>query len=234
MKRLATLVLLAVFGSHLDAADPALPLPTGMAPTSPSVPAPVLVDGLPTAGGAVWTHTSFRDRLGISPTVVQTSAVEPTGPRLWSRMVNWLPSGKSCDRGAWCSRPALCENCAPAVRRPLPPLPAGLSTSHGAKASCTTPACATEKSTGSCCQKLKDWLCFHYTPVRTPLIPTQKDPALYTYFPTQERPGLCATGNCATGNCATGKCRGGVNGCVPCPTPGEAVAPGFRLANPER
>lgn len=232
MKRLAVLVLLAAFGtgSRMDAADPGLPLPTGMAaPTSPSVPAPILVGGLPVSEGSDGARASFRDRLGVStasvPMATAAVEVEPTGPRMWSRIVHWRPCGKSCEPATLHGKPAWCEECAPAVRRPLPALPAGLSTNHA----CAGPACAPAKHNGSCCQKLKDWLCFHYTPVRTPLEPTPKYPALYTYFPTQERAGLCVAGGCATG-----KCRGGAESCAPCPVPGEAIAPGFRLANPER
>lgn len=222
MKRIAAMILVAVFGSQVAAAE--LPLPTGMAPTSPSVPAPVLMGGLPAVEGGDWSRTSFRDRLGIggateSP-VMSEAAV--AGPRLWNRMLSWRP----CRECALLTAPVWCEPCAPAVRRPLPPLPAGLSTSNCATGACSSP----EKPSGSCCAKLKDWLCFHYSPVRMPCTPTPKLPALYTYFPTQERAGLCATGHCATGGMAR---VGKAACCVPCPVPGEAIAPGFRLANPE-
>lgn len=217
MKRLAILALLAALGP-VSAAD--IPLPTGMASTEPTVPAPVLLGGVPNS------QVSFRDRLGIGttyePTVVEESVA---GPRLWNRMLSWRP----CRDCALFQAPTWCDNCAPAVRRPLPPLPGGLSAGQCATGQCEAPA-----KSGSCCEKLKNWMCFRYTPVRLPLIPTPKDPALYTYFPTQERAGVCAGGNCATGGhfgklragCATGAA------CVPCPAPGEAIVPGYRLANP--
>lgn len=226
MKRLAVLVLLAipVAGSRLVAADPVvLPLPTGMARTSPSVAAPVLVNGLPE--GTDFARSSFRDRM--TSTTVSVPSVEAetgSGPRAWSRLVSWRPCGKSCDAVTLHGKPAWCEECSPIVRRPLPPLPAGLSAGHSA------PCAAPRGPDGSCCQKLKEWLCFHYSPVRTPLVPTPKYPALYTYFPTQERAGLCGGDNCAGGKCRLG----GAAGCVNCPVPGEGILSGYRLANPER
>lgn len=217
MKRLAILVLFAALGP-VSAAD--LPLPTGMAPTQPSVPAPVLMGGIPADG-----HVSFRDRLGIGAAEAMPAEAVPAGPRLWNRMLSWRP----CRDCALFQAPTWCETCAPVVKRPLPPLPAGISTGSCATGACATPA----KASGSCCEKLKNWACFHYTPVRIPLTPTPKEPALYTYFPTRERAGLSAGGDCATGHCA--KLRPGCAtgpACVPCPAPGEALVPGYRLANP--
>lgn len=238
MKRLAILVLLAALGtgSRMDAGDRGLPLPTGMtpptapvhqAPTVPSVPVPVLVGGLPASEGTEWTRASFRERLAVNPVSVPVAEVEASGPRISSRLINWRPAAISADSAVMHGKPAWCEECAPSVKRPLPPLPAGLSTNQFT--ACNGPACATPRHTGSCCQKLKDWLCFHYTPVRTPLVPTPKYPALHTYFPTQEHAGI------GVGDCATGKCRHGKSsGCATCPVPGETITTGFRLANPER
>lgn len=218
MKRLAMLILLAAV-SHSSAAD--LPLPTGMARTEPSVPAPVLMGGVPASA-----PVSFREKLGIGTTYEVPTEEAVAGPRLWCRMPSWRP----CRACALFQAPTWCENCAPAVKRPLPPLPAGLSTSQ-----CSTGNCATApaRASGSCCEKLKNWLCFHYTPVRIPLTPTAKEPALYTYFQTQERAGVCASGNCAAGHCAKVRVGRG-SGCAPCPAPGEAIVPGYRLANPEK
>ena len=241
MKRLAVLLFLAAIlepSAGLTAGDWAPPLPTGMAaPTTPQVPAPVLVDGLPVAGGSDWSRTSFRDRLGVAPAHVEVADAKPTGPRVWTRMTSWMPFGKSAEscepHDPLFAKPKWCEQCAPAVRHPLPQLPAGLSTDRTCTSgSSAAPSCAPAAS-GSCCQKLKEWLCFHQTPVRFPLIPTPRDPALYTYFPTQERAGACAGGGCATEGGATGRKGRGVGGCVPCPTAGEALLPGYRLANPE-
>ena len=222
MKRLALLVLVScLFGSPAGAAD--LPLPTGMAPTAPSVPAPVHMGGLP-----VGEHVSFREKLGIGTTDVMPMEEAVAGPRIWTRMLSWRP----CRECALFRAPTWCENCAPAVKRPLPPLPAGLSTAHCATGKCAVAAPAA-KHDGSCCAKVKEWLCFHYTPVRMPLTPLPRDPSLFNYFPTQERAGMCATGNCTTGACAKARI-GTASGCSPCPAPGEAIVPGFRLANPEQ
>jgi hypothetical protein len=211
MKRFAILILLAAV-SRSSAVD--LPLPTGYAPTSPSVPAPSLRGGLPVE------HASFRDKLGIGAVEMADASC---GPRGCGRSLSWRPFQNS----ALFQTPTWCDNCAPVVKRPLPPLPAGLSSGQ-----CATPAPAA-KHDGSCCEKLKNWLCFHYTPVKMPLIPTQKTPALYTYFPTVEGPGYGA-------GCADGKCGGhsrigsAAKACVSCPAPGEALLPGYRLANPEK
>jgi len=217
MKRLALLAMLALV-SRGSAAD--IPLPTGMAPTHPSVPAPVVKAGVPVAEGV-----SFREMLGVGATDSAPTVEAAAGPRLWNRMLSWRP----CRDCALFATPEWCSNCAPAIKRPLPPLPGGLSS-----ASCSTGQCAAPaKASGSCCEKFKNWLCFHYTPVRMPLIPTQREPALYTYFSTTERAGVCAGGQCATGHCAKVRVGSGP-GCVPCPAPGEALVPGYRLANPEK
>jgi hypothetical protein len=130
--------------------------------------------------------------------------------------------------------PAWCENCAPVVRKPLPPLPENLSTIQRVSAVMPAqgPACAdgscTGKSAKSCCERLKEWACFRYSTVRMPLVPTPRDAALYTYSPFGEEPGACGPGGCPApgkhGKCATGA------GCVSCPTVGETVVPGYRLA----
>ena len=224
MKRLAILLLLAAFpgsAARLAAADFALPLPTGIAPTSPQVPVPVIVDGLPVPVGADWSRTSFRDRLGIAPTqAVAAEAV--SGPRMLSQV----------SHDSWHAKQKWCEQCEWAVRHPLPPLPAGMSTNRGySTGSCASTACAPAQASGSCCGKIKDWFCYRPSTVRTPCIPTQKDAAIYTYFTPRQGPGV-GVGNCATGNCAAGKFGHGSGGnCVPCPTPGEALVPGYRLAN---
>ena len=223
MKRLAILLVLACFpgsAARLAAADFALPLPTGIAPTSPQVPVPVIVDGLPVAEGSDWSRTSFRDRLGIAPThAVATEAA--AGPRMLTRV----------SHESWLAKPKWCEQCAPAVRHPLPPLPAGLSTDRAcATSSSVGSACAPAAASGSCCEKLKDWFCYRPSTVRTPCVPTQKDPAIYTYFTPRQGPGVGA-GNCAAGGCATGKAGHGAGAnCLPCPTPGDAIVPGYRLA----
>ncbi len=223
MKRLAILLFLAAFpgpATRLAAADFALPLPTGIAPTSPQVPVPVIVDGLPVAAGGDWSRTSFRDRLGIAPTqVVAAEAV--AGPRMLAQV----------SHDSWLAKPKWCEQCAPAVRHPLPPLPAGMSTNRGySTSSCASTGCAPVQASGSCCAKLKDWFCCRPSTVRTPCIPTQKDAAITGYFTPHVGPGV-GVGNCATGNCATAKFGHGSGGnCVPCPTPGEALVPGYRLA----
>lgn len=263
MKRLAAAFALTILGagSFLKAGDGALPLPTGMAPTSPSVPAPVIVDGLPASTGGDWARTSFRDRLGVTTAAPYVVESKPAGPRFWSRVSNWRPF-KSSPSGfgepydpVMGKKPTWCENCAPAARQPLPPLPDGISTNRvmpasamvptGARPGCADGSCG-QADKRSCCQKIKDWICYRQTPIHFPLIPTPRQPSLVSYFPTPAYavghygPGINGTGNCATGNCATGNCgtnarfSRGVGGasCAACPTPGEAILPGYRLANP--
>jgi hypothetical protein len=242
MKRLAIVVMLAFAGpGSLPAGDGALPLPTGMAPTAPQVPAPVLVDGLPVAQGSDWSRTSFRQRLGIGAEMpMPTLDPSPSGPHIWSRMTSWMPFGKKSGDGTihdpMIAKTQWCENCAPAVRQPLPPLPVNLSTSQpSAVDSCAVnaaPIAAPSAKSGSCCQKLKDWICYRQTPVHFPRIPSPREPALYRYFPCQERPGLCSTGVCGAGSCAVGDPASVQGSCVACPAPGDAIVPGYRLAAP--
>jgi hypothetical protein len=247
MKRLAVLTLTAALawsGTSLRAADPVpLPLPTGFAPTSPQVPAPVLVDGVPVAADAA------RVRLGLGGGSGGNCESGKCGSRLKDKLAGVLPTGGLGD-GLYHGKAQWCSDCAPAVRYPLPPLPAGIGGDEVRQAggSCASGSCAGSGCTAgncdrNCWQRFKGWLCFRQTPVRTPCVPTLRQPPLYTYFPCHERPG-CGTG-CATGACATGAVVGvaarpmrglpdrGVAGCVSCPQPGEAVMPGYRLAAPE-
>ncbi len=244
MKRLAILFLLAAFCPAVGAENGAMPLPTGMAaPTSPQVPVPVIVDGLPTVQGSDWSRTSFRDRLGLTTTPVPVLEEKSSPLRVWDRVTSWKPFKSSgAEHAAIGARPKWCENCAPAVRHPLPPLPEGLSTMQQASYTapvatpCDNGGCAPAAGSKSCCQKIKDWVCYRPTPVHFPCVPTEKQPGLYTYFPTQQGPGVgCATGNCGAGGCATGKGlkQRTTGNCVACPTPAAPVMPGYRLAYPD-
>lgn len=257
MKRLTVLALSAgLFGSahSLRAADP-LPLPTGVAaPTAPQVPAPVLVDGLPVpADGGTVAGTKLRDRLGAGPVRLAGCEGERCGPKLPSLGLGLfgkkagdgyepydpLPGGKM----RWCS------DCAPAVKYPLPPLPAGISgdtrviRTPTAGGTCQDGNCGRGHTAGSCWAKFKNWLCFKQTPLHFPCKPTLRYAPLYTYAPCVEGYG-CANGMgapacgpaVATGVAKQGlglPPRGVAGGCTPCPTPGEPILPGYRLANPE-
>lgn len=205
MKRLAVLTLAAgwVWGAAgARGADP-LPLPTGFAPTSPRVPAPVFKNGVVVPVAATSAPAAGAVQVaGFRP----GSVVQPV-------------------RGA----KAWCTDCAPAVPTPLPPAPAG----HAAAGGSCAPARGHD---GDYWQCFKDWLCFRQTPLRLGLTPTPRITPFYTYFPCVERPG-CADGNCGPGGCAPGHPRlgghaGHGRGCTTCPTPGEPVVPGFRLAAP--
>lgn len=131
--------------------------------------------------------------------------------------------------GDWSrSSKVWCEDCAPAVRHPLPPAPVA----------CVTGRCATPRSecSGGCWERFKEWFCFRQTPLHVGCVPTPRDAPLYTYFPCRETAG-CAAGNCGPGGCAprAGLLHGqrcDAPGCAPCPTPGAAVMPGFRFATP--
>lgn len=255
MKRLAVLALSAgLFGSthSLRAADSVpLPLPTGVvAPTAPQVPAPVLVDGLPVpADGSTMAGTKFRDRLGAGPVRLVGCEGEKCGHKLPSLGLGLfgkkagdgyepydpLPGGKM----RWCS------DCAPAVKHPLPPLPAGISgdarvvSGPATSGSCADGNCGHGHTHGSCWAKFKNWLCFKQTPLHFPCAPTLRYAPLYTYAPCVEGYG-CANG---VGAPACGPVagkhglglpgRGVAGGYTPCPAPGEPILPGYRLANPE-
>lgn len=248
MKRLAVLTLTAALawsGSPIRAADAVpLPLPTGFAPTSPRVAAPVIVDGEVLAAGDA-PRARLRDRLGMGGGVIHAAGGEcdggKCGPRPKSRLAGLVPCG-GLGGGVVHAKPQWCSDCAPAVRHPLPPLPAGVGgwvEDAPVGGRCAAGDCDTGKS-GDCCAKLMAWLCFRQTPVHFPCTPSLRQPPLYTYFNCRERPG-CATGACATAvpaaECAAVAGRGlparGVAGCVTCPQPGEGVMPGYRFARPE-
>ncbi len=110
MKRLELLTLTAavVWGATAARAADPLPLPTGLAPTSPRVPAPVLKNGSVVP-------------LGAAPTA---GPVQPVG----FRAPGLVPAG-DWTRGAnvWCT------DCAPAVRYPLPPAPVSCATNSCAR-----------------------------------------------------------------------------------------------------
>jgi hypothetical protein len=105
-------------------------------------------------------------------------------------------------------------------------------------AACAGGACGTAAGghDGHCWNHFKEWLCFGNTPVHLGYTPTPRITPFYTYFLCAEKAG-CAAGNCGPGSCAPGHPRlgglhGAARGCTTCPTPGEAVMPGFRLAAP--
>lgn len=208
MKRLAVLALAAgMFGATGRAADP-LPLPTGFAPTAPRVPAPTV------RGGAVVPVAATSAPAAGAVQLVGFGGVRPTsdwgrGPQVW------------------------CNDCAPAVRHPLPPVP----DAAGCAGAACAPAPLVRDHDGSCLAKVKEWFCFRQTPVHLGLTPTPRMAPFYTYFPCTEKAG-CAAGNCGPGGCAAGHPRlgaglfGGAKGCTTCPQPGEAVMPGFRFAAP--
>jgi hypothetical protein len=220
-----------------------------MAPTSPSVPVPVL-----TADGVVSEATAarvrLRDRLGCGPVRIpaECEGGSCSGPRLSGFSLFGKADAGSCATGSCRAKPQWCTDCAPAVRHPLPPLPSGIITvGHnevvgGGGAACPDGGCGTRGcGDHSCWDRFKAWLCYRPTPVHLPCTPTPRITPLYTYVPCQDRPGLpggCATGHCGGGKFGHGHGLGlparGVNGtCTPCPAAGEQVIPGYRLANPE-
>jgi len=222
MKRLAGLILTAGFfcvGGQLRATDTIPdPIPPEIAPTTPQVSAPVMLDGLlvPRTGPSV-VATGYFPTFGVRPVAALRLRAE---------------AGDA--HRAWCS------DCAPAVRRPLPPPPTGGGCDSGicrvghvepAPAACAGGECRTGPS-GNCWDRLKTWFCFRPTPIHLPLTPTPRIVPAYTYFPCRETAG-CATGTCGAGGHGPRLPGRGAAGCTPCPTPGDAVMPGYRLANPE-
>lgn len=247
MKRLSGLILTAAVAwpaGSLTAADPGA---TGPAPTSPQVPAPRVRDGhlVPPVSGAYHSAETGADQVYMpagGPAVGY--GVRGFGGGAFKSMFGQSPA-KDCDpHDPLCRKPKWCGECAPAVRYPLPPPPAG-SADGGVRRIGhfePTPACAAGGCAGgddrSCWERFKGWLCFRQTPVKLPRTPTARITPAYTYFPCVDRPG----GGCSSGNCGAGVSGAGghaslmpgrgVNGCVSCPTAGEAVMPGYRLANP--
>jgi hypothetical protein len=209
MKRLTVLTLAAVWvgGASAGRAADVLPLPTGLAPTTPRVPAPVARNGVVVAA--------------TGTTAPSAGAVQLAG--FWNRPQAGFAATENCRTPqVWCT------DCAPAVRHPLPPLPAF------AACGTTGAACLPADRDGSCWERFKDWFCFRLTPARLPLTPTPRMTPLYTYFPCNEKAG-CATGNCGPGGYSGHPRLGGfapARGCTTCPQPAEAVMPGYRFAAP--
>lgn len=272
MKRLAVLALTAGVGLSAGraaadwqrpAAPPAtaLPAPTGMmAPTAPMVPAPQLAEAYPATPTA-----RLRDRFGGGRAVTpEATAAEAAKPGPLARMFQRTPKKYVADPyDPYPAKKAWCETCGPAVRHPLPPLPAGLdlgaygvrrasadepaqpapaqpagvTVPHAVAGGCAAGACAADagRPSRSCWECFKGWLCYRQTPNYLPLIPTQRNAPLYTYGTCREGTGYGA--GCAGGACGTGHGFAGRAGsgaaCTPCPVASESVMPGYRLANPE-
>lgn len=257
MKRLAILLFTAVgvcSGAAVRANDPP------MAPTVPSVPMPVLVDGVPVPTG--YDIRATRDP--NDPFRVPGYDC-PTGPRAshWRLPSLSLPSLSLFNRKAEkCPEPhdpfhgkagRFCDDCTPACRHPLPALPAGLGTRD-----CAGTRCAGGRVDGDCWDRFKTWACYRQTPVHLGCVPTPRHVPLWAWFPCTETAG-CGAGQCGPNGCVAGGHAGGAapasptapaapavagrgkllpgrgvaGGCQPCPTPGEVVMPGYRLANPE-
>ncbi|MDB5311461.1 MAG: hypothetical protein JWO38_5663 [Gemmataceae bacterium] len=266
MKRFAVMALLAGFlwsGNSLPAADPVpLPPPTGMAPTVPQVPVPVLSDGLPIPA-ADGPRTRVLDRFGCGVGRKAGCDGDRCCSRLFGRLMG-VSLFKTTEVGSepydsYPGKPRWCSDCAPAVRKPLPPLPAnvwGGTWDHAGGAgrvsdggACSTGTCAAGSGghgVGHCWQKFTGWLCYRQTPFHMPATPNPRMPPTYTYFPCHDRAGY-GTGGCGNAGCRAGGAvgpvglanpggfagRGAGGNCKPCPPAGEAVMPGYRLAAPE-
>ena len=257
MKRLAVLALTAGVGlagraAAGDPVYPGLPAPTGMAATVPQIPAPYAGEAAPVAG-----PVRFRERFGGG----RPAAVGEERPGPFSGLSGLFHrQPKEYVTGPYDPYPGKkgwCENCAPSVRYPLPPLPGGPDMgAYGVRRAsaevaapapaafpapvpspgCATASCATApRHSGSCWDCFKRWLCYRQTPVKLPHVPTQRDAPQWTYGNCREGRGVGA--GCGTGGCATGfgghAVRGGAGGCTPCPVPGGTVMTGYRLAQPE-
>jgi len=241
MKRLTVMILMAGlvgFGDLALSADPLpLPPPTAMvAPTAPLIPVPVIRDGQVLPSGEN-IDAKIREILGSGPMIFPPVIDEhpATGPRTFgqlgwfTRMTVWWKKPPACTLTG--SPKRWCEDCAPAVRHPLPPLPAGvINTSYVTTTAAPNPICQAGGQTPpvpvpvpvgggcatgncsngggkhghaeSCWSRFKGWLCFHPTPAKFPLVPTPRFTPFYTYFPCHERPGIDPA-SCATGSCAT-------------------------------
>ncbi len=238
MKRLAVLILTSAVvwsGGHLPAADPQpVPLLSGIvAPTTPQVPIPVLVNGdvVATTDPAA---SRLREILGSGPLLVPGPVDSPTvGPRRFGQRLGifrFRLRGTSDQASALTGGPMRwCEDCAPAVRHPLPPLPPGVinaagdtrvkqgrlwqvgyntpSTPATPAVSCPSGGCGGGHD-GSCWSRFKAFMCYHPSRIHLGLTPTPRITPFYMYFPCYDNvgygPGGCATGKCATGKCATG------------------------------
>jgi hypothetical protein len=164
-------------------------------------------------------------------------------------MVGFSGLSKALTGGGARGPQVWCTDCAPVVPQSLPPAPVGAAAF--AVKGCADGACAPDRTPvlaghdGSCLSRIKDWMCFRYTPNRLGFVPTPRFTPFYTYFPCAEKAGVgCASGNCGPGGCGTGPAArvfGGAGAvtsvaagraCKTCPQPGEAVMPGYRLATP--
>jgi hypothetical protein len=244
-----------------DPAHPGLPPPTGMAATVPVVPAPYLGGAEPAAGpvrfrerfgGGRPVATGAEGRPGpfsgfsLFARKPKEYVAEPYDPypakKGWCE--NCAPSARhplppppaGVDLGAYGVRRASGEAPsapapAPAANHPAPPPPALPAVGGCADGSCGG---GVGRPARSCWDCFKKWLCYRQTPVHLPVKPTERYAPLYTYGTCREGKGHgagCGGGTCATGHGPAG--RAGAAGCTPCPTPGGAVLPGYRLANPE-
>lgn len=227
MKRLAILSLAAGFfwsGGGLQAGNP-LPQPTttGIAPTVPQIPAPVLTNGELVQPGGGGIGAQIRDWLGCGPVHVPGVEATPvTGPRLFHGFsgLSLFNRAKKSDvepYDPFRARRRWCEDCAPVVRHPLPPLPNGVIQvgweegvpagpaasmpagagyrGAGIGSGCSNGSCAGGSGTsGDCWHRIKAWLCFRQTPVHLPCTPTPRITPFYTYFPCGEHGGCAANG----------------------------------------
>lgn len=239
MKRLALLAFTAGFfwsGLVARADEPQ------MAPTVPQVPAPLLSSGtLVPAGPGAPAGYDFRTASG--PVCVPETQKACSGSK-WSRfnpLAVFNRGGKGCEPY---------DDCAPAVRHPLPPLPGGVG------GNCPGGTCMGGGSRGglgldldadgSCWRRFKGWLCYRPTPIHLGCTPTARHVPVYQWFPCESGAG-CGPAGCAAPRVAAASgptidaarltglpARGISGGSSPCPTPGEEILPGYRLANPER
>lgn len=201
---------LIILTMPVNAGDlPAYPLPTGMTAMSPTVTPPVLHEGMPVDGTG---RRGWKERFGSFSLFGKSGAID-CEPHYPVRV-----------------KPQWCTDCAPAFRNPLPPLPPPsiVPVARVERVKHHEPDC----DRGSCWEKCKAWLCFRQTPVHLPCTPTPRNPPLFTLFPCKEHGGVVGAG-CDISRPGLRHMGRAIGGCATCPTPGEALVPGYRLALPQ-
>jgi hypothetical protein len=123
----------------------------------------------------------------------------------------------------------------PPPTAPVPPLPtAMIAPVVVAPAACASPAACSVADRGSCCDRLKRWLCFKPTAIHVPITPTPCYAPNYEFFACKSNGGPaggCApTGHGLFARTPKEKC---APSCDPRTGPVDAGLPGFRFAAPE-